>query len=451
MTGEAGSGDGDGDLQKFVVHVTDASKVKGNTINIPLYAGYGGAGVQGDGTRTGNEEKSQMTTMQLVIGRFFHAIGDTGVSRDETMLGSGYDERVRKGLKYIHARKRSDDIFRRLIKRSSGRNLMFPPAATALTRATLKTANVLDTPTFITVKNRLSSNGAEPMALGTVKDSGGTRPEMYMLMATQFALSDVEQDPTYTDALQTADDRGVKNAIFAGDFKPWRSLGIYNWKLKDHGNWGPIGCFLAPRAVLVGTHTTKATAQAGTFQALTNSSFLAFGTISASGTGANYSQYFSNAPWTYHNGLTEAADTTTDRYVLIVDANGGGSGVFKYRINDGNTINLHSSGAVVTVAGATQTTFTAGSLVVECNELGVPFGRSLGFGAKGVVTGLGSIDGTVSSIGKRQEQIQEYGNYRGIGAENTWGCEVVERPDGTYPGFVFIEHALTVPGAPVIA
>ena len=112
---------------------------------------------------------------------------------------------------------------------------------------------------------------------------------------------------------------------------------------------------------------------------------------------------------------------------------------------------LAASGAVVTVAGATQTTFTAGSLVVECNVLGVPFGRSLGFGAKGVVTGLGSIDGTVSSIGKRQEQIQEYGNYRGIGAENTWGCEVVERPDGTYPGFVFIEHALTVPGAPVIA
>jgi hypothetical protein len=464
MTGDV-TEDG-GDYDKAVLHVTDTSKVHGNTVNIPLYGGYGGGGVQGSSTRVGKEEKSKMTTMQLVIGRQFYAVSDTNIAKSESLLGSNYDERVRRGLQYLHGRKRNDDILRRLIKRSSGRNLVFPVGSSTLTRATLKSANTLDTSVLTRLPHKLAGNGAKPMSLGGT-NSGGGRVRNYMLMASQYALSDIQLDPVYSDALRDGDSRGDDNAIFRGKFKQWNGLGIYNWIHESHGNDGPQGSFMAPYGYLVGTSTTQADAFGGTLDAVTNSSYIALGSrqgldgvggsaitngaAPADGTPA-YTQYFSNAPWTYHNGLTESADTTTDRYIMIIDAAGGGYGVFKYRINNGNRILLHSAGAVVSIGVGTEiTTFTAGSLVVECNALGAPFGRSLGFGAQMVVTGMGRIDGSSTSVGKRTREVQEYESVIGHGFENSWGCEVVERVDGTYPGFVMIEHAITYDGAPTIS
>ena len=464
MTGDV-SQDG-GDYDKAILHVTDTSKVNGNTINIPLYGGFGGGGAQGSSTRVGTEEISKMTTMQLVIGRQFFAISDSNIAKDETMLGSNYDERVRRGLQYLHGRKRNDDILRRLIKRSSGRNLAFPLASSTLTRATLKSANTLDVSLLTRLPHKLSGNGAHPMSLGQT-NSGGGRVRNYMLMASQYALADLQQDPVYSDALRDGDVRGNQNALFKGDFKQWNGLGIYNWVHESHGNNGPQGSFMAPYGYLTGTSTTQASAFGGTLDAVTNSSYIALGSTqgltapggsaitdsTAPGDGSpGYTQYFSAAPWTYHNGLTEASTTSTDRYIMIIDAAGGGYGVFKYRLNNGNRILLHSSGAVVSIGVGTEIpTFTAGSLVVECSAIGVPFGRSLSFGAQMVVTGMGRVDGSTTSVGKRSKEVQQFESVIAHGFENSWGCEVVERVDGTYPGFVMIEHALTHEGAPTIS
>ena len=91
-------------------------------------------------------------------------------------------------------------------------------------------------------------------------------------------------------------------------------------------------------------------------------------------------------------------------------------------------------------------------MIVEVDVLGQAFTRVIGLGAQCLAVGTGSINGSkvTPQMGKRTEEHRNHDMDHGIGVEGVWGNQVVSRHDGTYPGFVVMEVALVVPGAPQI-
>ncbi len=321
-----------------------------------------------------------------------------------------------------------------------GRNHAFPEGVTAL--ADLRTSHVLSTSLISSGHDRMTSLGGRPVNIGAA-DSGGSNIEEYMLFAPHPVLRPLDTESAYLDGRLYASQRGASNGLFKGNYNSWNGVSIYRWNQKDHANDGPIGSPLMPRAYL-------RTALTGT----TNDSVITGGGSTASITGdpaKNYFEFFSSAPYTYSNGATIAAVTDTDRYIMIINNDGTGYGVYKYRLNDGNQITLHSSGAVVSIGIGTETTnHPAGSLIVECNAAGVPFGYSMFLGADCLVCGHGAIDkGT--GYGNRVHETTNLGMDHAVGIEYVWGNAVVERADGVKPGVIVAQTAVPVAGAPVIA
>lgn len=471
---------GEGDGGKAIVKITDTEKIAGNTINITTYGGFGGPGSQGSADRIGNEQKIQASVFQVKIGRQWFGVGFQSIARDETMIGGRLDSMIVDGLRQLHAQKRNDDMIRLMIEKAdaTARNNAFTAAGPS-TVATIKTAHYVDTPTITTVRNKLSGIGALPMALGP-KDSGGSRTEKYMFFGTHHGLSHLDYESAYLQAQSYAGVRGTENPIFKGNYSEWSGIGLYRWFQKDHGNAGPIGSLLSPRTYLAanlptltfgsgstwanrsGVAFTNTTATARYYDA-TGTATTATGVAIGGGYGINaaalspypeFTRYFSNAPWTYHNGNTIAAGSTA-RYVMIIGqsgANNGKYGIFQYAANSGRNILLTNGISTGLPGETTDGQFLAGDLVVECNVLGVPVGRSIAFGREAIICGVGSINGSRVSpqMGRRTEEHRNHDLDHAIGAEAVWGAALIERSDGVCPGFVVVNSAIPIDGAPVV-
>jgi len=153
-----------------------------------------------------------------------------------------------------------------------------------------------------------------------------------------------------------------------------------------------------------------------------------------------YFTYFSNAPWTFTHGEAISAVTNVNRYVKVTNPDGT-SAVLKYATNDGIKLTLPVS-SVQTVSGSTATTLVVGALIEECNATGIVFVGHIGLAAQAIVTGAGSIKGTNGASGRRTVQETEHQLNYAVGIEYAWGCEAFKRPDGVYPGFIYLETAM---------
>jgi hypothetical protein len=254
----------------------------------------------------------------------------------------------------------------------------------------------------------------------------------------------------------------VQNQIFRGDFVDWNGHGIYRWYIRDHDAFGPVGSVILPRAFL------------GTAIPADNTAYPITGGGSALGAAAlpapNYFEAFSNAPWTFTNGVAIAADVTTVRYVLIQNltgANAGKFGFYSYQVNTGLVLTMVSrlraaaAGAAVTTLGNVTwnvapwlvafltDSHPIGSLIIETNSFGVPFGYSFMLGEMAGICGYGSLKGR-SAKGARTEEHRNHGMDHGIGIEACFGSAPVQRTDGVFPNYCLVEHTVPIDGMPVI-
>lgn len=436
---------GDPESGKAIIKITDTEKVHGTTINVPTVAGFGGPGVAGAGDRIGNEQKIQVGNFPVKIGRFWFGVGFQAVARDETVIGGRLDSIITRGLRTLHAKKRNDDILMKILQipatATGFRNLIRPDGVA--TRAALKSANTMDTPTITLAGNALSSLSALPMRVG-VKDSGGSEHEEFIVFGTHHSMASLDIDPAYLDAVTNSGERGKGNPNFRGGYQRWNGHGIYRWHMRDHGNWGPVGSPLQARAflgvALAGANTGSVIQGGGN------------PTAAAVTPAPQYFEFFLNSPYTFHDNSVIAADVATTRYLLIINSDGSGWNCYSYKVNNGNQITIFAR-VVLGLAGETATfNHPAGSLVVQAEANGTTWARSLMFGQEMMVCGQGSINGNPASpqMGKRTEEHRNHDMDHGIGAENVWGCAAVQRADNVYPGVVIVEHAVTVPGAPVV-
>lgn len=446
-------------LKKAVIMLTETEKVAGNTINIPTVAGFGGPGVSGEGNRIGSEQKIVPGNFPVKIGRFWFGIGFTAVARDETVIGGKLDQVISDGLRTLHAKKRSDDVMMRMRQGATTalgaiRNVQYPAGCNSI--ADLGSANVLDTTLVNVTGQRLPGNGAIPM--DTTNDSGGSVGECFVCFATDMSLTNLQQEPAYLQALEYAHERGNNNPVFAGGFTKWNGHGIYRWINRDHANRGPIGSPLMARAFLGGlshsgtpTYTGNVTVQNGD---LIYGGGVALNTADIGvSTDPNYFEFFENSPYTFFNGDTIAADSSTTRYVMFLNTDGT-FGVFPYILNDGHKLTISGGAVAVGPAGKRTTSFGVGTAqIIQCNASGVPYARSLFLGAEAVAVGAGTINGSRvdPQMGKRTEEHRNHDMDHGIGVEAVWGSALVTRAgDSIAPNYMLMYHALSVPGAPTM-
>lgn len=461
MIGAPGSG-------KPFIRSDDMSKVDGNTINIPNMAPLGGPGTQGEGNRIGNEEKLRIGSFPVRIGRQWYGVGITDVAKEETIIGGQFDNLVNRLLRKRLGKKKSEDMLMILKATATASNIVRPNFKP--TRESLRTADTIGTPTITKAGLVLSGLGGTPVKIG--KSDVGADIEQYLFFGHQYALSTLKSEAAYLQALQSAGVRGGANPLFRGDFTSWDGHGIYRWMLKDHDAYGAVGSTLLPRAFLGVAITADDEVQI----------------IKGGGdaTGGNilpaplYFEFFSNALYTFTNGNTVAADTTTERFLAILNltgANAGKVGFYSYKVNTGNTITmfkrLRAAGEVTgdnisfttvgnviwntapwvaagsgNFAGLTDA-HPAGSLIVETNSFGVPFSGSLMLAEAAGVCGHGSLKGR-NAMGARTEEHRNHGMDHGIGIETVYGTAATKRTDGKTPNYVYVESAYQVDGFPTV-
>lgn len=457
MIGAPGSG-------KPFIRSDDMSKVNGNTINIPNMAQLGGPGTQGEGDRIGNEEKLRIGSFPVRIGRQWFGVGITDVAKEETVIGGQFDNLVNRLLRKRLGKKKSEDMLMVLKATATASNIVRPNFKA--TRESLRTADTVGTTTITRAGLTLSGLGGTPVKIG--KSDVGADIEQYLFFGHQYALASIKSETAYLQALQYAGVRGGANPLFKGDFSQWDGHGIYRWFLKDHDAYGSVGSTLLPRAFLGTAITADDLAQ----------------DITGGGdaTGAAilpaplYFEFFSNALYTFTNGNTVAADTTTDRYVAIINltgANAGKIGFYNYRVNNGNKLTMRAR-LRSAIAGISNTTIgnvvwntapwvaagsgnfagltdahPAGSLIVETNSYGVPFCGSLMLAEAAGVCGHGSLKGR-NAMGARTEEHRNHDMDHGIGIETVYGSAATKRTDGKTPNYVYVESAYAVDGFPTV-
>lgn len=457
MIGAPGSG-------KPFIRQDDFNKVDGNTIHIPTWAPLGGPGAQGESERTGNEEKMRISSFPVRIGRQWYGVAITDVSKEETVVGSQFDNMANILLRKRIGKKKTEDMLMTLKASATSSNIVRPNFKT--TRESLKSADTVGTTTITRSGLTLSGLGGIPTKLG--KSKTGADVEMYLFFGHQYGLASLKSEAAYLQALRDAGLRGDSNALFKGDFTDWDGHGIYRWYLKDHDAYGPVGSTLLPRAFL------------GAAIAADDTAPVIYGGGDATGAtilpAPNYFEFFSNSPYTFTNGNTIAADTSTVRYIAIMNltgANAGKIGFYSYQINNANTLQVvnrlraAAAGASVTTLGnitwnvgpwvaAGAGNFAGltdnhpiGSLILEVNSFGVPFGGSLMLGEAAGICGHGRLKGR-NAMAARTYEVRNHGMDHGVGVETVYGTAATKRTDGKTPNYVYVESAVAYDGFPAV-
>jgi hypothetical protein len=266
---------------------------------------------------------------------------------------------------------------------------------------------------------------------------------------------------TWADYAKYADTRG-DNALFTGDWVDVEGTGVYEWQNGDHTRDDYVGSPYAARALL----GTAITAGSTAFNITGGGN-----PTSAQKANTLYFQWFSNAAYSFIDGVTTiAANTSTQRYVLIQDGTTGFFGMFGYLINSGAalTVNIRLSPVTAGVANATvghvtwntgvwaglhTENLSQGSFIYECNSYGQPFVLVSGMASHMLVCGHGNIGGRSGICDRRINGGADgvsYGQQRGIGAATRWGCAPTYEADGSHRNSLLMEVAFCPPGLPVV-
>jgi hypothetical protein len=464
-----------------IKNVMDTAKVAGQEIVMTNFAGLGGKGVQGSAVLEGNEEKLKSNNYRLFIGRHRHAAAIEDLVRDMTVIGKkgNIENMVHRALREWLTRTKCDTIEACFIGESDTYNTAYANNKRNLDE--LGTADYLTEDVIVDVKNVISSNGGEPIAID--KAPGNQMIEKYYFVGAAAQFAGLRQNGSWKDLLATAGDRGKTNWLFGGALPEYDSVLMAEWNIKRTSADAAQGAFAAPEAYLGVAIPAKGTSNAftesikgGGFQG--DSNLVA---IAAGKTLNDYFRYFPNAPYAAFQKTYIAADTSTRRYAMVIHASGADVGKFSfisYTTTDGTQLGA-ANGADIrrlgsTATGQYETTLTGSTItwnsgawtssilsegeipinskIIPVNSKGVPWVRGYMLSNNAMAIGYGSIDGTPSgAFGKKITQMQDYGAKIGRGIDLVFGAKVVQDASDIKPGHVLVYSARPVPGMPDVA
>lgn len=429
----------------------DLTKAQGDEVIFRTRSGLFGKGTRGDTTPT-TPEKVKQSTHSVRID-YVHHMSEWS-KRTEQII----DDELASGLNVMMGawwgRKKRDDLMMTLIARGSSvrSNIVF--AGNKGSRELLRSADTVSYDTVVNMGQVLRTLGAQP-AINRLSRSHSVQRSVkgFFFLGTGEGFQSLKNSSDYRQAVRDGGIRGVENPLFTGEFADLDGNVIWPWDPVDHDGAGAVGSALNPKAFL-GTAITAADAALD----ITGGGNATDG----ADTEKEYFQFFSNHDYKFgtESGESVGADTSTDRYVMIYNVTGvdaGKWGFYRFRINDGNKLTVHSAASRLASSLGTRTNTTvgnvtwngsvntaahpSGSIIMECNSYGVPIGRTLvlgrhaGYRAYGREAYVRTPDDTLAGGFQRRTWIR-----------GCYGQATFKRRDGICPNYLVVEHALKYAG-----
>lgn len=473
---------------KPITEVMDFKALAGKEIVVTLDRPLGGPGVQGPASQNkvvGNEENQAPWSYRAKVGLFAHMVAGEQIMETQTVIGGDWDSRQRKKLSEYFIHKQGDDIQMEMIVKAHARNTLYPNNKAAIDD--LGTGDCINLGTVTYMKELMNANQAQPFDIS--RSGSGAEILSYLLMGPSKAFNGMATSNSYQQLLANADNRGDSNKLFKGGLPKWNGDYLFDWRVEDGVQIGPLAAPCAPVAYLAAdlpaTTTTDFTAGAGIF-------ILGGGTQNTDGSKTKplFFQYYENSRYVGHEGEKRAADTTTRRYLamkILTGADTGKIALFSYLVNNGNKITiserLGAAGAgqiVTTLTGSTITyngagnawtsaagsngfkgvstgIIPAGSPIYQINAKGTPYVRSFGFGRNGIIAGYGNLAPNKAygsgggSPGQRLFQAQDAGRIFSVGWQQVWGCTATRDANDMVNAYSLIVSAFQPPGWPDVS
>jgi hypothetical protein len=461
---------------------TDFTKDAGQTIQFRNRAGLYGDGVRGDALIGDTVEEWKVGQYDLTVDYLRHATRRNLRTEDQTAMRDEIAEGVNEDLGKWLGRKKTKDISMMLRHRLHDTSKVIADVSTGSKTSSeaLKSADVITMNGIITWGQQLKTMGGMPGVVGKTVDKNPIKA--YTLVSPGEALVALKTAADYKQAQRDCGVRGDDNVIFRGAYSRIDGHVVREWNPLDHDGRGAIGCASLPKAVL-GEAVASST---GVGAALT----LKGGgdATSAAITTAMYFEHFSNYAYLFGNsgtttgslatlaaadwnkeGLTKTGAAQTlglaaKRYCLIYNVtasaaggDAGKMGFYEFTTNNGNTLVL-TSRLTDLAAGIGATTVgnvgwntgvwlnkhcqdhPVGSIIIETNSYGVPFGYSFLLGAQAAVRGYGRFRAD------RTEQTYEGGFVKDVFITSVFGQCPKPRSDGRTTNVLRILHAVQYAG-----
>ena len=459
---------------------TDFNKDAGQFIQFRNRAGLYGDGVRGDALVGDTAEPWKVGEYSLAVDYLRHATGRTQRTEDQTGLRNEIEAGVNEDLGKWMGRKKTKDISTMMRNRlhATSKVIANVTPGAKVSSESLKSSDVISMNGIITWGQQLKTMGGLPAMIGRTV---GNNPILsYTLVSTGEALVALKQASDWKQAQRDGGVRGDDNVLFRGGYSRIDGHAVREWNPLDHDGRGAIGCAFLPKAVL-GAAVTAGTA---TFDILGGGD-----AISGALTAPKYFEHFSNYAYQFGNAGTVAgslaalaaadwnreggatAGLSAPRYCIIynlADSTGGAGdagklGFYQFTTNNGNKLvvtgRLGATGDIrATTIGNVDSTsapwvgnITAahgvGSVIIETNSYGVPFGYSVMLGAQAAVRGYGRFRN------HRSEESYEGGFYKETFITSVFGQCPKPRTDGRTTNILRVLHAVQYAGLslPIVA
>lgn len=449
--------------------IADFQKIHGTTVNFQARAPLGGAGRQGSAEeRIGHGENRKFKMWSFQIGVHWHGVKANNIALSQTVLGKGsFDAEAQSGLKELFSHYQGRHIEAELMRAKTARTTYYCGNKTSVEG--LRSADTFQPNDSKKVKDLMAANQAPPILAGARKN--GDEPiYAYYILGNNRLYDDMHQSDTWQNLLALAGDRGDANHLFYGGLPRWAGTILDEYTLQVNTADGPQGTMATPVAYL-----------GGALGALPATGAYLYGGGSAAAaalTDRLYFQLFPNAQFKQFEIEKIAADTSTERYLLIrnltASAAGGDAGKFgmyAYQVNDGNKITLtkalrstdSTSGKIdkttvgnVTWGVAPWTTdyltdqHAIGSEIIPCNSYGQPYVAGYALADECLYSAYGSIEGRLA-MGRRTFELRDHEREKEIGMDMAWGCQATQDANGLENRFAVIYGSYNPAGLPVIA
>lgn len=308
--------------------------------------------------------------------------------------------------------------------------------------------DTFDTMAITDGKNALIGLGANAMKYET--STAGAKIPQFLLFAPSRFLATLDNEQRFREAVNNNQPRDNKAYWWTGNLPVWKNILLFNHDIVIDTAPGRQGSPLMPIALLgVALPSVAATAITGggawnTDGALTDPILY------------DFFSYFGGYIWKTYESETYPVDART-YYAIIYNVSGVDKG--KYEIiswvaagNNGNqltvTRGVNVAGQVTALTAASRYTAVhpSGSMIIPCNNMGVPIGYGFLLGAEALLIGKGSLEADpIEWADDFVSKTSKTAHINAQGIQSIVGYAPAEDTLGRFPNFLLIEGALEYP------
>lgn len=442
-------------LQSPIRIETDFTKDAGQEVVFRTREGLYADGAIGDELIGDSVEEWAVGAYSLKVDYIRHAVRRNQRTEDMTAMRSEIEDGVNMDLGEWLGRKKTKHMSMMFREKLDPTSCVFASAdgASKTSIDDLKSSDIITMDGIINWGQILKTKGASPANISTVQ---GNPIHSYILSAIGEGLTSLKTASDYKQAQREANIRGAENVLFKGGFTMIDGHSVKEYNPIDHAGAGTIGSAQNPKAKL-----GVAIAAADTLDYIKGGGTNA----NAAKTNVKYFEFFRGFAyrWTPNDIL---AGDTTEKYCLIynvVESSPGANdanqmGFYAFTVNDGNKLTVTKRLRAAAVGGIAQTTIGnvtwdtgvwkgkhtdkhgVGSIIIETNSYGVPFGYSFMLGAQAAMRGYGRFRN------ERTTQTYEGGFVKDVFITSVFGQTPKRRSDQVTPNVLKVTHALKYAG-----